>query len=156
LEGRGHGEIPLYKRAADARGLRRSVIVLARVTGDFPGSPRGLALPLRARGRQDWQVGDHGMTFDLELASFAFAGGISTLPLRQPPSAMTSRGDGRSPVIEPVACSSMRSRAVTLPVIAPIITTAFATIDALMVACGAMLSVWLGSEIVPSNWPWSI
>ena len=46
----------------------RKYIVTSRVTGDFPGSPVDLAVRLHARARQDRIVGDHAMSFDLQLA----------------------------------------------------------------------------------------
>jgi hypothetical protein len=60
--------------------------------------------------------------------------GMSTLPLRRPPSATTRPGVAISPVTEPVARISIRSFAVTFPVTAPMMTTVFAEIDARMLA----------------------
>ena len=48
---------------------------------------------------------------------------------------------GMDPVTEPVARISTFSPAVTFPVTAPMMTTAFAEISALMSACGPMVSV---------------
>ena len=39
LEGRGYGEISLHKRPLTVDVSGADVIVIARVTGDFPGSP---------------------------------------------------------------------------------------------------------------------